>query len=242
MYICGIVGRNCGHYIRWPQERVQIEELKAGFDQLRGEGSFPGVVGCVDGTHILIPGPVADNSYYTRKGVHAIQLQAVCNSQMEFIDVFCGWPGSSHDARVWANSPLGQSLESEAIKLPANTYILGDSAYPLKPYLIVPFKDNGHLSSQKRKFNKIHSSSRVVIENAFGRLKGIFRRLKYLHVNNLVLSKDIILTCCVLHNIILNDGHIDFQIEMENNDIDDCDVPINSVGSTIRMDILNKIV
>ncbi|EXX64371.1 hypothetical protein RirG_143350 [Rhizophagus irregularis DAOM 197198w] len=59
-------------------------------------------------------------------------------------------------------------------------YLLGDSAYPISPFLIIPFKDP---SSQKhKKFNQFHSRYRVVIENAFGRLKARFRTLKDLDI------------------------------------------------------------
>ena len=48
-------------------------------------------------------------------------------------------------------------------------YLLGDSAYPISSFLIPPFKDP---SSRKHKeFNQFHSHHRVVVENAFGRLK-----------------------------------------------------------------------
>ena len=42
----------------------------------------------------------AGNKYYS------INLQAVATYDMRFIDVFAGWPGISHDSRVFANNPL----------------------------------------------------------------------------------------------------------------------------------------
>lgn len=62
-------------YIKWP-EGNELQETVAGFNQFR-ENPFPNVAGCVDGTHILIPGPQNDNSYYNRKGTHSVILQ-VC--------------------------------------------------------------------------------------------------------------------------------------------------------------------
>jgi len=41
------------------------------------------------------------------------------------VDVYAGWPGSVHDARVWRNSPLSRILPS----LPPDLHLLGDSAY-----------------------------------------------------------------------------------------------------------------
>ena len=51
---------------------------------------------------------------------------------------------------------------------------------PLLPNLLVPYQDNGHLTATRRWFNTVHSSNCCVIERAFGRLKGKFRRLKAL--------------------------------------------------------------
>lgn len=46
---------------------------------------------------------------------------------------------------------------------------------------------------------------RQVIERAFALLKGRFRRLKYLHMSCADLIPFVILSCCVLHNICLED-------------------------------------
>ena len=49
--------------------------------------------------------------------------------------------------------------------------ILGDSAYSLENWLMKPYSDRGNLSPDKARFNLARSRSRVVVENAFGRLK-----------------------------------------------------------------------
>ncbi|VEN35920.1 unnamed protein product [Callosobruchus maculatus] len=156
-------------FIYFPKQRSLLQEVEK-FNDLRGVGSFPGVVGCVDGTHIAIPGPWRDNSYYNRKGTHSVLLQAICNSNLEFLDVYCGWPGSAHDARVWANSPIKALLDSDNSPLPTDYHLLGDASYLLSIYLKVPCRDNGALTEQQKKFNKKLSSMRIVIEQACGHL------------------------------------------------------------------------
>ena len=143
---CKTISLKVGKYIFWPRGQRAIINVND-FNSLRGQTSFPGVFGCVDCTHIPIPGPVNDNSFYNRKGFHSILLQAICNSKQEFIDVFCGWPGSAHDARMWQNSPIFEKLDAGHNEiLPPNSYLLGDSAYPLREFIMVPFRDNGHLN------------------------------------------------------------------------------------------------
>lgn len=81
--------------------------------------------------------------------------------------------------------------------------MLGDSAYPLEINLMVPFKDNGFLSAEQKKFNSILSSTRVFVEQAFGILKKKFRILNYIEIQNLRFAKIIIMVCVILHNIII---------------------------------------
>lgn len=85
--------------------------------------------------------------------------------------------------------------------VPERSYLLGDSAYPCLKYLIVPYRDNGHLSRAQRNFNQRLSSCRVKIENAFGCLKQRFRQLYHFKLRNIVRMVQVIHACCVLHNL-----------------------------------------
>lgn len=106
-------------------------------------------------------------------------FQGICNSEYKFINIFTGWPGSAHDAHVFKNSPVGDQLITNSLNLfPKDMHILGDCAYPLLHSLMTPFRDNGHLTRQQRHFNYKLSSSRIVIEQSFGKLFGRFRRLR----------------------------------------------------------------
>ncbi|CAG7826961.1 unnamed protein product [Allacma fusca] len=93
---------------------------------------------------------------------------------MQFIDVFVGWPGSSHDAHVWNNSPFFQLIAAEGGNnpmFPADCHLIGDSAYPLSGVLLTPYRNNGHLTAIQKRYNMLLSSSRTLIEQAFGLLK-----------------------------------------------------------------------
>lgn len=67
--------------------------------------------------------------------------------------------------------------------------------------MIVPYRDNGHLTRAQRNFNQKHSSCRVVIENAIGCLKQRFRQLYHFKLRGIVRMVRVIHACCVLHNI-----------------------------------------
>jgi hypothetical protein len=133
-------------FIKWPS-REDMFDVVNNFNAVHANTSFPGVVGCVDGTHIQIPQPDVDApSFYCRKGYHSVILQAVCTSKLYFTDIYVGWPGSVNDARVWRNCPLYQKLMQNPESLIPSTHLIGDKAYPLDTFLMVPFKDNGHLT------------------------------------------------------------------------------------------------
>ena len=50
-----------------------------------------------------------------------------------FTDVVARWPGSTHDATIFQESGLRRWLEEEP-----RGWLVGDSGYPLRPYLLTP--------------------------------------------------------------------------------------------------------
>ena len=119
-------------------------------DEFQNKKGFPGVLGVKDGTHIKISAPrKMYPDYFYRKGHYSIILQAVCREDRRFTDVYCGWPGKVHDARVFRNSPLFAAL----LGFTEMNHIIGDGAYPISRLLMTPFCDNGHLSREQLNLN-----------------------------------------------------------------------------------------
>ena len=82
-----------------------------------------------------------------------------------------------HDARVLRNTPVYLEIELNPANLfPGNIHILEDAAYPLKTWLLTPFRDNGRLTPQQRRYNVAHSATRMVVERCFGLSKGGFSK------------------------------------------------------------------
>ena len=130
---------------------------------------------------------------------HSINVQAVCDADRVFTNVVAGWPGSTHDATIFANLALhedciegrlgnswliGRRWCSNSIYLkwwpPDMTFcfhFLGDSSYPLRPFLLPPFMGDG-LTQPQEAFNRAHKTTQVIIERAFGELKARWRCLK----------------------------------------------------------------
>ncbi|XP_012543265.1 putative nuclease HARBI1 [Monomorium pharaonis] len=123
-------------FIRWPT----LEESARSMESIKRKYGFPNVIGAIDGTHIKIISP-RDNSdsYINRKGFHSIQLQIICNEQLQFIHCYTGQAGSVHDMRVFRLSGFETMCTDN--NFPHDSHILGDAAYRLTKYIMVPFKD-----------------------------------------------------------------------------------------------------
>lgn len=171
---------------------------------------LPKCIGYVDGSLIRLDEAPTDDpeSYYSRKQYYAIQLQAICDENFKIRNISVGYPGSVHDARVFANSEVGRDTNKF---LTNGQYLVGDSAYAVNENMVTPFKRNSAVgtSQERTSFNTYISSYRVKIECVYGFLKETFGSLKSLRVrvnadNGHRIACEWITACCVLYNIIRN--------------------------------------
>lgn len=144
-----------------------------------------------------------------------------------------------HDQRVFRLSEIQDALNNQE-KFPDDCHLLGDAAYKLHDNLMVPYRDNGHLTERQRNYNFCHSSARIAIERAFGLLKGRFRCLLHcLPMNRTDLIAHFVLACCVMHNICILKGD-DFDVLLNNEVNNDIIRQIAADGATgvIKRDLI----
>lgn len=160
---CQFIFNKQSDFIKFPT-RQNMRSVSAKFLQ---KANFPGVLSALDGCHIPFH-PKAPNQvpYRNYKKFHSFNLMAAALPDRSFSYVFCGFPGSVHDSTVFQNSSLFQRLEAQGNQIfnPQVYHIIADSAFPLKIWMMTPFKNiNGHLQPVKKIFNKKLSSTRMVI-------------------------------------------------------------------------------
>ena len=125
------------------------DKLQEVMDRFRTKWEIPQCAGAIDGSHIPVKPPALNHTdYYNRKGYYSVVLQAVVDDEYLFRDVMVGWPGSVHDARVFANSSVYHKANQKEILntnrvrirgIDIYPFIVADSAYPLKSWLMKPF-------------------------------------------------------------------------------------------------------
>ncbi|XP_062551110.1 putative nuclease HARBI1 [Armigeres subalbatus] len=163
----------CPTVIQFPSEDRETNAIKLAFYQKTG---FPGVIGCIDGTHISIIPPARDKHlYYNRKGFHSLNVLLVCDNNLMIRYLDANHPGSSHDSFVWNGSSLNQLLLQRYNNGERSSWLLGDAGYPLKPFLITPFRTSVNTTERHTRFNDIHSKTRVTVERSIGVAKNTFR-------------------------------------------------------------------
>nr|CAD7267541.1 unnamed protein product [Timema shepardi] len=146
------------------------------FYEIRG---FPGVVACVDGTHIPIknPGGVRPEIYRNRHGWFSLNVQVAAGANMEIVDVSCRRGGSFHDATIFESSGLRKDFEEGRMH------------------------QGNPQSMAETRYNRAYISTRNVVERTLGVWKRRFRCLTKTLETSLNHSLSIILATIVLYNI-----------------------------------------
>lgn len=161
-----------------------------------------GTIGAIDGTHINLKVPSAQHdSYIDRYMQHSINLLGICTSEKIFTYIFIGFPGAAHDSRVFSNSSLYKEVDTYGSSnlFPNDCHLIGDSAFPLKHWIMTPYKGT-NLNRMKKYHNYMLSKDRVAIENVFGLVKGRWRRLFFINVYSIAKAIEIATAACILHN------------------------------------------
>ncbi|XP_064487717.1 putative nuclease HARBI1 [Ornithodoros turicata] len=122
----------------------------------------------------------------------------ICDATRRILFLNARHPGSCHDASVWAASQLCR--EAPTI-FEDGEWLIGDSAYPLQPWLMTPVRTP--TTQEEEDYNDTHSRTRVRIEHCFGMLKMRFRCLQRYRTLHFAPDRscNIINACVVLHNM-----------------------------------------
>ncbi|KAI8430433.1 hypothetical protein MSG28_000710 [Choristoneura fumiferana] len=181
-------------WIKMPQSEQEQNNAIAGFFSVCG---FRQVIGAIYCTHIRIPKESGDvgQYYINRKGFSSLNVQVVCNSNLEIMDIVAHWRGSTHDSRIFNESRIKRRFEQSEFK----GRLLGDSGYACTPYLFTPILNPR--TPKEEAYNWAHIRTRNTVERCFGVWKQRFRCLLKGFTTKLDNTKLFIVALAMLHNI-----------------------------------------
>lgn len=191
------------NYVTWPSD-TEVLALEKGF---QCEFKFPGVVGVVASLHIAVYVTEDDpeGATYFNKGAkhHTIVLQAVCDNNMLFRDIFAGYPGSNSIKTILEASPVYKKLKDEnSFITKSKKHLLGGTEHPQLPTLLTPYSIPKYRKPTERelKFNALHGSVMCIVEKTFRMVENRFQRMKSLDTASPKFATLAAGAICTLHN------------------------------------------
>ncbi|XP_069704252.1 putative nuclease HARBI1 [Periplaneta americana] len=201
------------HYVKFPSR----EEGRTNSLHFFQTARFPGVLGAIDGTHVPImsPGGEYGEVFRNRKTIFTLNCQGIVDQNRKFIDFVTGWPGSTHDNRMFNSSRICAQFERGE----HDGILLGDSGYACRPFVLTPLL-NPQTESEEA-YNVAHKRARNIVERTFGCWKKKFPCLsKKFSLTKLETVTTVIVATVVLHNIAADHGLLEEPLlhEVENED------------------------
>ncbi|ENN83189.1 hypothetical protein YQE_00452, partial [Dendroctonus ponderosae] len=182
-------------FVKFPETAPEIWKIQVGFYSI---ARMPAVIGAIDCGHVKLSKSPGDNGelFRNRKGYFSLNVQAICNSNLEFTDIVARWPGSTHDSHLFNNCVRRAMFEQGKYK---DAVLVGDARYACRNYLITPLQVCR--SPAEHLYNESQIRTRNPIEQLFGVWKRRFPCMALglrVDLNN---SFAIIIATVVLHNI-----------------------------------------
>lgn len=187
-------------HITFPETDEEIRYTQRVFWEL---AKFPRVLGAMDCTHVRVasPGGETPEVFRNRKGYMSLNVQGICNADLEITDIVARWPGSAHDSHIFNNSRRRCLFETGHYE---DAVLVVDSGYAVRSYLMPPL-DRPHLP-EEHLYNEAQIRTRNPVERLFGCLKKRFPVLAMglrLKMENIF---PVIVATAVLHNILRRAG------------------------------------
>ena len=220
-----------GAQVLYPQF-VHMPHTAADFRSCESEyamAGFPGCIGSTDATHVPLDKVTASfrQVHIGFKGGSEATTRTynlTCNHRRQILHTTTGHPGRWNDKTLVRFDPFmaelrdgafdelidfrlkrrkdGSDSDEEEVTI-KGAYVIVDNGYLRWPTTIPPIKNSCNHSEHR--FSQWLESLRKDVECTFGILKGRWRILKTgIRCHNTEVSDNIWMTCCALHNLLLD--------------------------------------
>ncbi|KAG5891203.1 hypothetical protein JTB14_012688 [Gonioctena quinquepunctata] len=186
-------------YVKFPSSDEDVRKAEKSF--VNANLDFPNAIGTLDCTHVAIFSPQTDDPIHPAVAYINRNVQAIFDANLIITNINVQYPGATHDSAIWHVSRIHRHLRRKNVEGRRNCFLLGDSGYPIQPWLMTPFL-NTLPNSPEKMYNIMHRRTRNVVERGFGVLKARFRCLRkdrVLHYSHLMASR--IICSAVLHKL-----------------------------------------
>ncbi|XP_023536803.1 protein ALP1-like [Cucurbita pepo subsp. pepo] len=202
--VCKAINDKLGHLL---ELRSDIDRIVVGFGWI----SLPNCCGVLGLRRFGVEGDLLGKD-------GSLLVQALVDAEGRFLDVSAGWPSSMKPETILRQSKLyaeieksGELLKGPVYNLddgkPISQYLIGDSCFPLLPWLLTPYmKLNEEDSSgfPERAFNSTHNRAMGLVNTAFCKVRARWKLLSKPWKEE---CRDffpfIVLTGCLLHNFLI---------------------------------------
>lgn len=207
--LCRVLCTNFRFWVGSPNSN-EFNSVSHKFENLTGLPNCCGVIGC--SRFKIIRTKKSDNlSSNPDQKEESIAAQIVVDSSSRILSIFAGSHGAKSNLRVLRSSTLYKDIEGgrllmspsifiERVAIPQ--YLVGDSRYPLLPWLMIPFDDPKPGSSEE-KFNAALRLMRVSMQKTMASLKSWGILSKPIEGEEFRNAVAYIGACAILHNALL---------------------------------------
>ncbi|KAG7463223.1 hypothetical protein JOB18_029688 [Solea senegalensis] len=183
-------------FVSWP-DACEKAASAAAFHRLCG---LRDVIGAIDGCHIRVQRPpVRGGDYMNCKSYYSVLLQGIVDDRGRFLDIFAGPPGRVDDTTMLRASSFYDGWQEKM----GEYRLLGDGAYTGHgfPFVVSPRSESENLTEADELRNCRIGRGMAVAEEAFGRLKCKWRRLRDLRNTRIDAVVMTVMAACFLHNM-----------------------------------------
>ncbi|XP_002532309.2 protein ALP1-like [Ricinus communis] len=199
--VCKVLNENLANLVDFGSDVGRIIE---GFCWI----SFPNCCGVLGFGKFAI-----DSDVLGKNG--SMLVQALVDSEGRFLDISAGWPCTMKPNSIFTQTKLYSRIQellsgpccqlNDGNSIPQ--YILGDSCFPLFPWLLTPYirpNEEDSFGSAEREFNAAHNRAMRLVNTAFGRVKARWQLLARRWKEECVeFFPFVIVMGCLLHNFLI---------------------------------------
>ncbi|KAH8405035.1 hypothetical protein KR222_005096 [Zaprionus bogoriensis] len=186
-----IISDNYESFIKWPNSLETQQRTLRGFQEVPQLSCFRDLFGIIALKRI-------DIFMESEHAEVAVVLQLICNAEHKIIDCYV----ELAQEYTFEESPIGQTLALNPRTMPASSYLIGSSSFPLKSYLIRPI--GTECFRKDTIFNELLEPAYQLADNVLDILARRFHTLYALEARDLNEVRLIVESICAMHNLCLD--------------------------------------